>query len=138
MGNKAGEQVVVKVDDIEVSAQCELRGDLAGEMVGGEVEDGEVDEVLEVGGDGAGEEVGGEVKGLEVGAVGEEGGERAAEQEIGEGELVDAPIVAGGALQVGSESGAWVGEGGLGPVLEQGRVLQGLAQVGQAQLVARI
>lgn len=129
----------MKVDDVEVSAQCELRGDLAGEAVGGEVEDGEVDEVLEVGGDGAGEEVGGEVKGLEVGAVGEEGGEGAAEKEVGEGELVDAAIVAGGALQVGGESGAWVGEGGLGPVLERlALVLQGLAQVGQAQLVARI
>lgn len=108
----------MEIDDIEVGAESELGRDGTGEAVGGEVEDGEVDEVLEVGGDGSGEGIGGEVEGLEVGAVGEEWGERAAEREVSERELVDAPVVAGGALEVGGEAGARVLEGGSGPVLE--------------------
>lgn len=59
--NGTGEEIVVEVNNVEVSTKCELRRYRAVESVGGEVEDGEIDQVLEVGWDRPGESVGGEV-----------------------------------------------------------------------------
>ncbi|KAM2212221.1 hypothetical protein ACFX1S_022543 [Malus domestica] len=97
-----------------------------------EIDEGrEVDEKVQLLGNGANEEVGREVEGLEVGAVGEEWGDGVVEGEVGERELVDAAIVAGGALEVKDEAAAGVGEGGFGPILEGFCwVFEGFAQVG--------
>lgn len=55
---------------------------------------------------------------MEVGAVGEVRRNGATEREVRERKLVDTAVVAGGALEIGGESGAGVDEGGFGPVLE--------------------
>jgi len=93
----AGELVAVEIYDVEVGAAGELPRDGARERVGGEVEHGEVEQRGELRRDGAGQRVGGEVQRLEVGAVGELRRDGAAEGEPREGELVDAPVVAGDA-----------------------------------------
>ncbi|CAL9116551.1 unnamed protein product [Musa acuminata var. zebrina] len=137
VGAGTGKEVGMEVDDVEVGAEGELRGDGPGEVVGGEVEDGEVEEGGELRRDGAFELVGGEVEGLEVGAVGDEGGDGAAEGEACEGQLVDAPVVAGDALEVGGEAVAGGGEVGSRPVPEAAvGVRQAPPQVRQARLVA--
>lgn len=106
----------MEVDDVEVCAEGEVRGDGAGEEVGGEVEEGEVEEGVKFRRDGTGDAVRGEVEGLEGGAEGEVRGDGAAEGEVGEGELVDPAVVAGGAVEVGVEAGARGGKGGRRPV----------------------
>lgn len=73
---------------------------------------------------------------MEVGAVGDGRGDSAAEGEGREGELVDATVVAGDALEVGSEAVARGGEGGLRPVAEaNGGIRQRAAEIGEAGLV---
>ena len=135
VGDAAGELVGVEIYDVEVCAAGEVPWDGAGEAVGGEVEHGEVEQAGELRGDGAGERVGGEVERLEVGAVGEVRRDGAGEGEAREGELVDAAVVAGDALEVGDEALAGGGEGGLAPVAEAG---QRLLEARQAPLVVRI
>lgn len=41
--NLACEKVIVKINNVKVSTQCELRWDLTGELVRGEVEYSKVD-----------------------------------------------------------------------------------------------
>lgn len=108
----------MKINNIEISTQSKLRRDLALQAIGREIQNGEVDKGLKVGGYGTRDEVGRKVKRLKVGAVGEKGGDGAAERETGERELVDAAVVAGGALKIGGETAARVGEIGFGPVLK--------------------
>lgn len=107
----------MEVDDVEVSTQCELRRNRAGQSVRREVKHGEIDKRLKLRRDRAGDEVGRQIEGLEIGAVGEERSDGATEREVGEGELVDAAIVASGALEIRSEAATWVCKGGFGPVL---------------------
>lgn len=104
VGDGAGELVGVEIYDVEVGAGGELPRDGAGEGVGGEVEHGEVEQLGELRRDGPGQRVGGEVQRLEVGAVGELRRDGAGEGETREGELVDAAVVAGDAMELGDEA----------------------------------
>jgi len=139
LGNRPGKQIIVEVDDVEIGAICELRGDIPFQTVGREVENGEVDEGQELRRDWTGEGVGREVKSLEIGTVGEEWGYGAPEREVVERELVNAAIVADGTLENGGGIVAGLGIVLFLPVMGQaGGILQGPAEVRETCLVAWI
>jgi len=96
-GDGAGEAVVGDVQGGEADEEAELVRDGAGELVAVEIYDVEVGAAGELPRDGARERVGGEVEHGEVEQRGELRRDGAAEGEPREGELVDAPVVAGDA-----------------------------------------